>query len=274
METYKALIVEDVKDTADYILSRIRKLCPEIKEIAMAHTLQDAQNQLINNDFSIVFMDIQMPEGTSFDLLKQLTNESNIDFEIIFITGESAKEYTLKAIKYSAIDFLYKPLDDSELVLAVRKAIDKLSHKNYNKQVEILLEHIASRDTPTSSKIAFHLRNGIVELIDIPQIIYLQADSVVTYVYLTNDRKLTANRNLGFYKELLISDFNFKQISNSLLVNNDFIKQYNHHELTLTLTDGSHLYASKRFGKILKDELSENPNTTGIKKLLRFWKND
>lgn len=112
-EKYKALIVEDVKDTSEYIKNRIEKLCPKTGEIAQVYNLTDAYEILKTQNFHILFLYIQMPDGTSFDLLKRLSEENHINFEIIFITGESAKEYTLSAIKYSALDFLYKLLDDS-----------------------------------------------------------------------------------------------------------------------------------------------------------------
>ena len=257
-EKYKALIVEDVKDTSEYIKNRIEKLCPEIGDIAQVYNLTDAYEILKTQNFHILFLDIQMPDGTSFDLLKRLSEENHINFEIIFITGESAKEYTLSAIKYSALDFLYKPLDDSELVLSVHKAADKLRNQNYNRQVQILLDHVAKNESFRPRKIAFYLYNGIVELVDINDIVYLKADGVVSHVFLSDGKNFITNKNLGFYKEMLILDYDFKQISNSLLVNNTYIKRYNHHDLTLVLTTGEHLYASKRFGKELKDSLDIN----------------
>lgn len=266
-EKYTALIVEDVKDTSNYIVSRIQKLCPEIGTTQQAFDLDEAYNYLKNNRFDIVFLDIQMPTGTSFDLLKQLSEEEMINFEIIFITGESSKEYTLSAIKYSALDFLYKPLDDSELILAVHKASEKLHNQNYNRQVQILLEHIANNEQTKSRKIAFYLHNGIVELVDINDIIYLKADGVISYIYLENGKHLTTNKNLGYYKDMLILDYDFKQISNSLVVNKQYIKRYNHHELLVSLSNGEHLYASKRFGKELKDSLEINKRTGGLWKL-------
>ncbi len=264
---YKALIVEDVKSTSDYILDRLQKLCPDIADIDQVFNIDEAYQIIKKNVFDIVFLDIQMPTGTSFDLLKQLSDEGSINFEIIFITGEGAKEYTLSAIKYSALDFLYKPLDDSELVQAVHKATEKLKNQNYNRQVQILLDHIADGKQIKSRKIAFYLHNGIVELLDINDILYLKADGVITIVYLTNGKYLTTNRNLGFYKDLLIADFDFKQISNGLVVNNTYIKRYNHHELLLTLTTGENLHTSKRFGKELRDSL----NSTRKKSAIFSW---
>ena len=269
----QALIVEDVPDTSDYIRQRVEKLFPQINKIFQSFDIEAAYDLLKQNSVQLVFLDIQLTTGTGFDLLRRLMNENLIDFEIIFITGESAKEYTLKAIKFSAIDFLYKPLDDGELTQAVNKALVKINHKAYNQQIKLLLERVGvSRGNP-SNKMAFHLHSGVIEFVDISDILYLQADGVITYIFLKNGIRLTATRNIGFYKEMLVSDYHFHPISNSLLVNQEYIKKYNHRELTVELTDGTTLYASKRFGKEFKDTFNSSGGgvksiASGLKKLL------
>ena len=262
-QSIRALIVEDVPDTSDYIKQRIELLFPQIQPVRQAYDIESAYNDIKEHGVNIVFLDIQLTTGTGFDLLRRLMDENQIDFEIIFITGESAKEYTLKAIKFSAIDFLYKPLDDAELTQAVNKALVKISSKAYNQQIRLLLERVGSSQNTVSNKMAFHLHSGVIEFVAISDIIYLQADGVITYVFLSGDVRLTATRNIGFYKEMLVSDYHFHSISNGLLVNQDYIKKYNHRELTLELTDGTCLYASKRFGKDFKDTF--NSSDRGMK---------
>lgn len=264
-EKFKALIVEDISDTSDYIKQRIVKLCPAINSLGQAYSIDMAYEMIRTSNYDIVFLDIQLPKGTGFDLLNRLSEEGKIDFEIIFITGESEKEYTLRAIKYSALDFLYKPLDDAELVIAVNKAIEKLKNNYFNKQIKLLLDRIGHEKVSKTNKIAFHLHNGVIEFIDVKEIKYLQADGVISYIYLENGEKLTITKNLGYYKEMLIADYNFHLISNSLLVNHEFIHRYNHHELLVTLKDGSKLYASKRFGKEFKNSLLHNKISHGLK---------
>ena len=257
---FKALIVEDIADTSEYIKQRITKLCPALDTPDQAFSIEQAFEKITQGNYDIVFLDIQLPKGTGFDLLNRLSNQKNIDFEIIFITGESEKEYTLRAIKYSALDFLYKPLDDSELVIAVNKAVEKLRSNYFNRQVKLLLDRVGEEQKPRTDKIAFHLHNGVIEFIHVKEIKYMQADGVISFVFLENGEKLTATKNLGYYKEMLISDYNFHLISNSLLVNHDFIHRYNHSELTLTLKDGTKLFASKRFGKEFRNTMMPKRN--------------
>lgn len=255
---FKSLIVEDIADTSNYIKERIIKLCPDIVVTDQAYSISDAYEKISVGNYDIVFLDIQLPKGTGFDLLNNLSAEKKIDFEIIFITGESEKEYTLRAIKYSALDFLYKPLDDSELVFAVNKAVSKLKSSYYNRQIKLLLDRVGDNDYAKTDKIAFHLHNGVMEFIDVKEIKYLQADGVISYIFLENGEKLTVTKNLGYYKEMLISDYNFYLISNSLLVNMEYIHRYNHSQLLLTLKDGTKLFASKRYGKDFKNSLNTN----------------
>lgn len=273
MELYKALIIEDVQDTSNYIRQRIQMLCPMLSPVAQAFTLEEAYTMITTTNYDIVFLDIQMPEGTSFDLLKRLTEHGNINFEIVFITGESAKEFTLRAIKYSALDFLYKPLDDSELVVAVNKAVMKLSNQNHNKQVKILLDRMEEHyTTMKSNRIAFHLFNSLVEFVSVKDILYLEADGVVSKVYLNGGDNFTTNRNLGFYKEMLIVDYSFLLISNSILINPDYIKQYNHQMLQVVLLNGKTLQVSRRRGKEIREVLTSNKRSLGFSTLLNFIK--
>jgi len=267
-ENYYSLLIEDEKETSDYIKQLILKLCPQIRVLHQAFTLDEALGLINGNTYHIVFMDIQLPSGTSFDLLQNLKAEREIDFEIIFITGDGASENLIKAIKYSAIDFLYKPVDSIELVLAVNKAMEKLKKQNYKGQIELLLNRLIPGITK-STKIALYLHNGVIELFDINHINYLKADGVITYVFLKDGKKIVTTKNLGFYKELLLMDYNFRLISNSILVNVDFIKRYNHRDHSIILCDGTVLWASKRFGKVLKDSLfKSNPVFQIFKNLL------
>lgn len=264
-EKFKVLIVEDIIDTSDYIKQRILKLCPALNYPDQAFNIDEAFEKITTHNYDIIFLDIQLPKGTGFDLLSRLSEKGKIDFEIIFITGESERGHTLSAIKYSAIDFLYKPLDDIELVMATNKAIDKLKSSYFNKQIKLLLDRVGHEKVSESNKIAFHLHSSIIEFVNVKEIKYLQADGVITYVFLENGEKLSVTRNLGFYKDMLIADYNFHLISNSLLVNHEFILRYNHHELLLTLKDGTKLYASKRYGKEFKDSLTQNKPARSIK---------
>lgn len=269
IKSYSALIVEDVDSASEYLKERIKLLSPSIEEIEQAYNIDDAYKLLSSRNFDLVFLDIQLPTGSGFDLLKKLSSIHRIGFEVIFVTGESAKEWALRAIKYSAIDFLYKPVDDSDLSAAISKAIDTISNKHYNEQIRLLLDRVTQSNHKEVSRIAFHLRNGIIEFIELSKIIYLQADGVITHIYLSGDKKITAMRNLGFYKEMLVADYNFYVISNSLLVNYDYISRYDSRNQEITLLNGKKLYASKRCGKNFKDNFSSLESSSVLGNFLK-----
>ncbi len=264
MEKYSALIVEDVKETSDYICRRVSLLCPSIKKIDQALTLSEAEDLIESNRYDIVFLDIRLQAGTSFDLLKRLSDKGVINFEIIFITGESDKEHILRAIKYSAIDFLYKPLDDGELVMAVNRALDKRESQDLNNQVKLLLQRMDERSTVKPDKITVHLHSGILQMISVDDLKYIEADGVVSKVHLKSGETITVNRNLGYYKDLLILEHDFVPLSNSILLNREYIKRYNHQTLKITLTDNTELPVSRRRGKELKEMLGERKGLSGM----------
>lgn len=266
---YKALIVEDIVDTAQYIKKRVEKLCPEIYQIDIANTIEDAFGKIKQEKYDIVFLDIQLSSGTGFDLLRMLDDSNLINFEIIFITGESAKEYTLKAIKYSAIDFLYKPLDDEDLVFAVNKATNKIENLNYNKQVKLLLSRLSGADIKQNN-IAFHLSQGTVEFVSISDILYLEADSVMTYVKLIDNQVMHVYKNLGFYKDNLVNDYGFIALSSSVIVNSQHIKRFKPRDLTMEMINGETLQISRRYGKDIKDILNEKVKSQSRFSFFRF----
>ena len=105
---------------------------------------------------------------------------------------------------------------------------------------------------------AFHLTKGVIEFVEVNDIVYLEADATVTNIYLSKGQQLTAVRNLGYYSKLLMSDYNFFPISHKDLVNLNYVKSYKHRELTLFLTTGKHLFASRRGGRDFKMYLNKN----------------
>lgn len=253
-----ALIVEDIISTCDLIKNRIQSLSKSIKTIDQAHDLETAYNKISKNDLDIVFLDIQMPNGTTFDILKRLSDENKIDFEIIFITGQKESEYLINAIKFSAIDFLYKPLDDEALIQAIEKAENKITNRKNAKRVELLLEYVDKVDSNHTNRVAFQLSKGLIKFFNVDQITHLMADGVVTKVFLADGAEYRATKNLGYYKSFLISQFNFCSISHGTLINVDLVDGYMHKEQIVSMKNGFKLKASRRGGKEFKDRMEDS----------------
>ena len=130
---------------------------------------------------------------------KKLSLENKITFESIFVTGEKESTYVINALKFSAIDYLYKPLDDDELMVATNKAIEKRLKSKSNQQIDFLLQMLSTSKNE-SQKVAFNLIKGTTVVIELDHIVMLEADGVITDIYLNDQTILHACKNLGFYK--------------------------------------------------------------------------
>lgn len=259
----KALILEDTIDNRDTLIRTLQVDCSEIELVGTAETVAEAYALYKKYLPELLFLDINLDKETSFDLLLKLKQEELTNYEVIFVTGHGSYENITRAIEFSALDFITKPIEVRKLKTAIDKVIKRLGGNTINKQVEMLLEHLLRTSATNASfhkkrSMAFTLLKGIIEFVYFEDIVKLEADGVVTHVSLVNGTKLTANRNLGHYCTLLTSEYHFFQISNSILVNLDFVKRYNHSECALTLRDGSTIFASRRGGQDFKRFLEDS----------------
>ncbi len=259
----KTIIVEDTFDNRETLKKILTAECPDLQLMGEAENVEQAYNLIKSVHPDLVFLDIQLDKETSFDLLDRLHGEDAILFEIIFVTGFNKSEYLIRAIEFSALDFINKPIEAERLVKAVEKAAKRLNQRQYNRQISLLLEQLRRPNHPVG-RMAFHLLKGIVEFVAIDNIVRLEADGVVTHIHLIDGSKLTAMKNLGHYSHLLTAEHNFFQISSDTVVNLEFVKRYNHAELALTLLDGSRVYASRRGGQDFRRYLSGNKHTSSM----------
>lgn len=264
----KTLIIEDSVDNREVLKIILSQHCPEVMIAGEAGDVEKGYELILENDPQLVFLDIQLKNHTSFDLLDRLLKNNSIGFEIIFITAHGSFEYATRAIAYSALDFITKPIDSKKLVNAVNKAKSRLTADQYGDQIRMLLENLS---TPQSqvNRIAIHLTKGVIEFIPVEEIMYLEADRTITYVFLTDSRKLNAMRNLGHYSKLLVSDHPFYPISNKVVVNLDYVMRYTHNTLTVTLINGEKVQASRRGGQEFRRFLNNQEGMHG--KLNEKW---
>ena len=270
----KAIMVEDMLANREVLRTMLAEVCPQVELLGEAENVEQGYQLIKSVQPDLVFLDIQLDRETSFDLLERLYAEDAIGFEIIFITGVGTFENVTRAIEFSALDFIHKPISEEKLVKAVEKAAKKISRPQYNRQIGLLLD-ILNHPAQKSRRIAFHLLKGIIEFVLVDDIVLLEADGPVTHIRLRDGSNLTAMKNLGHYSRLLTSEYNFFPISNDKVVNLDFVKRYNHAELTLTLVYGTHIIAARRGGQDFRRFLSENKeykNLEGSKGILGILK--
>lgn len=233
----KTLIVDDEADAVNFIRSIIMEYCPKLIVVGTANTAFDGAKMILEHQPELVFLDVEMPHGSGFDLLSQFPNKQ---FDVVFITAFN--QYALKAIKFSAVDYILKPINISEFIDAVDKVIEKRSHGgNQNSNYGELLENLKSS---MPMKLAIPTAEGM-EYLNTKEIIRIEADRSYCWFYLTGMRQHLVSRNLKEYQDLL-SDRNFFRPHNSHLVNLEFVKKYVRQEGGfIEMTDGSQIPISR-----------------------------
>lgn len=190
----KTIIIEDEKNTLEVLKKMLQFINPDIKIIGETGYVQEAISLIQEKQPQLVFMDIELEDGTGFTVLEQL---KNTNFKIIFTTAYN--QYAIKAFKFSAIDYLLKPINPEELQKAVQRAITSINEKeNYQE----LLNRI-NNDTENNIVLKTAEQRHIVP---VNSIIRLEADGAYT-IFITKTEKLIVSKNLKYYQELLDQDF-------------------------------------------------------------------
>ncbi len=217
----KTVIIDDEYKAVKTIELILKNHCKNIEVCGTANSVKEGIAIINKFKPDIVFLDIEMPEANGFDLLEQIDER---DFEVIFITAYN--HYAIRAIKYSAFDYILKPVDIDEISKAIENV--KKKRKSDNKQFEkfeILLENIQSK---SPKKLAIPIFNG-TEYIDIDKIIRIEADGSYSNFYLVNKIKYVVSRNLKEYADILEGNI-FYRIHRSHLINLNYIRKHVKHQ--------------------------------------------
>ena len=211
------VLVDDEQKNLENLKILLEDFCDNARVVALCQNVEEGIEAIRKHKPDIVFLDIQMQRETGFDLLARI---NPINFEVIFITAHS--EYAIKAFKFSAIDYLLKPIDIEEL----RKAVEKVEKKlNFN--ITGRLEQLVQNMKPALGQnhtIAVPTSDGLA-FVKIENIIYCEASSNYTQLYTDDGKKYVVSRTLKEYEELL-TDHHFFRIHNSYLINLNSIKKY------------------------------------------------
>lgn len=214
----KALIIDDEKHCCDNLQWQLQQYCPEIEIAAVCMTSANGLNEIYTQQPQLVFLDVEMPGMSGFEMLEKLTD---INFDIVFTTAFN--QYAIRAIKFGALDYLVKPVDKDELRAAVDKVI-KRTNSDSLKQLTALLTHIRKSNDLSFQKIALPTIHGY-ELIPLNNIMYCESKSNYTSIYLNNSQQILVSRTLKDIEELLDTE-PFFRIHNSYLVNLQYAIRY------------------------------------------------
>lgn len=214
----RAAIIDDETLARDVIFNYLTGYCPDVEVVAQASSVKTAFAAIQKSSPDLVFLDIEMPDGKGFDLLNMF---DKIDFKIIFVTAYS--EYAIKAFRFSAVDYLLKPVKIDELVDAVARVRTAEPKGISNEIINTLLSNLRSTSPRQSTLIIPNLKG--FEVLKVNDIIMCQADGYCTNFILAGDRKVVSSKNLKHFDGLLM-DQGFLRVHHSYLVNLEHVTGY------------------------------------------------
>lgn len=215
----KTILVDDEPRGLSALRRLLELCCPEVKIIGECQDSRTAIERIQLLEPELLFLDIAMPDRNGFDLLNEL---SPARFEIIFVTAHN--EYTIQAFKYSAVDYLLKPVEEDLLIQAVRRAAQRITEKASAGQIETFLYNLGRLQTPAEMKLCIPDMKGF-RVVGISDIIYCESESSYTIFHLRGGGTITASRSIVEY-ELLLEHNGFCRIHKSFLVNLRHVREY------------------------------------------------
>lgn len=245
------IIVDDEEFARSSLYFLLQENCESIHIAGIAKSVAEARNLLTNNTIDLIFLDIAMPGENGFELIPHAQASKA---HVIFTTAYD--QYALKAIKANALDYLLKPIDIDELKAAVDKAEKYITlNKNENGRKESL-QNLAVNLSERSEIRKISLPNGQgYSLINIDDIIHIEADSNYSVFYLQNKDKITVSKVLKEYEEIL-PDNQFVRIHKSSIVNLNYVKEYNSKNgLEVILKNGDKIAVSRRRASDFADKI-------------------
>jgi two-component system LytT family response regulator len=238
MNCTRAVIIDDEINNCENLKELIHQYCKEIEIVGQANSAVDGFSLIKQCSPQLVFLDIQMPGGTGFDLLERLQPTS---FEVIFVTAYD--QYAIKAIRLCAIDYLLKPINILDLKAAVHRAIIAISNKKPSQGISKMLDNAQNGfenltiALPTSERVIY---------VKVSEIIRCLGDNNYTTVYLNSGESILVSKTLKEYEELL-AESSFLRVHQSHLINFKYVRSYEKQDGGyLKMTDGSSISISRQ----------------------------
>lgn len=234
----KSILIDDEMHCLKTLAMLLKEYCANVEVLEMCNDAATGLKAIEQHKPDLVFLDIEMPQMNGFEMLEHLPQ---ISFAVVFTTGYD--QYAIKALHFSALDYLLKPIEPGELINAVKKA-EELHLIPLPEQFEMLLKKIAGFKSGFN-KIAVPTAEGF-ELIPVTEVVYFEAESNYTHVYLKNKNKVIACRTLKNIEEQ-IQDFNFfLRVHNSYMVNlNEVVRYIRGEGGYLIMSDNSSINVSR-----------------------------
>ena len=216
----KAVIIDDEQHSIDTLKWKLENYCQEVEIVASFDSPSEGINYLKASPPDLLFLDIEMPMLNGFDVLEELG--TSLPFDIIFVTAYD--NFGIQAVKFSALDYLLKPVQNKELKEAIEKHLKKVQHKIPSEQIDLLLNNVNAEKKGKVGKIALASKESI-EFVEPMEIICCEANSNYTNVHLSEGRKRVISKTLKEFEDML-SPYHFFRPHNSFLINLKRVKEF------------------------------------------------
>jgi len=224
----RCIIIDDERHARESLSRLLAKPGNEIEIVAQCENIAEAEKAVIKYKPDLIFLDVEMPNGNGFDFLTRL---KEVNFEIIFVTAFS--QYAIQAIRFSALDFLLKPVVAEDISEALKRASNRMAQHQRQLQIEALLHNMNYLNA--DKKIALPTMAGL-EFVTLGNIIRCESDNTYTVFHLVDKRKIIVSKSIGDYEEML-RDYHFLRVHQSHLINLRHVKNYQKGEGGLIVMD-------------------------------------
>jgi len=235
----RAIIIDDELPVQQMLHGALTAYCTQVEVVGLANSVQSAIDEIIAKRPDLIFLDINLPDGSGFDLLSKLGNQMPL---VVFITAYD--EYAIKAFKFSAVDYILKPINIDELVDAVRKCIDQKERDNLTEKLKILIRN--TNEAPSGDKKIVLKTSESIHIVKVSEIVRCESDHNYTTFHFTNHKPILVSKTLKEFDDLL-SDQGFFRTHQTHLININRISRFDKaFGGELIMEDGSRVPVSKR----------------------------
>jgi two-component system, LytTR family, response regulator len=228
----KLLIIDNEPNLRKALIALLHTFCPEITTVDEAESVRTGLQKIKALQPDIVLLDVEMDDGTGFDLMKQVVNPG---FQLIFVTAHN--QYAIEAFQFSAIDYLLKPVDPDALQKSIRKATTHIQNNNLQQQVQVLLQQLAGIQHHDRKIVLKDIENTY--FIRVNDILYCKAEGTYTKFYFISGEPILVSKNLKEY-ETLLEPLGFIRTHHSFLANPGKIKMYDKTDGGSLILEGGH----------------------------------
>lgn len=236
MMIIKSIIVDDEKHGRENLAGILTEYCPGVEITGEADSVEAALTLIREQPPDLVFLDIEMPRANGFKLLEHL---KDLRFEVIFVTAYD--NYAIKAIRFSAADYILKPINHNELKTAVEKVAERIRQKKENERLKSLYHNLNQPDSPRIGLPA----GDRTEFAETNTILRCQGEGNYTHIYFEGKNHLLVSKTLFEFEELL-QEFSFARVHKAHLVNMKHVVAYIRSECLLKLSNGELIPVSRR----------------------------